>query len=660
MRRGLFRTMAWTNIRNNRRFYLPFLLTVVLMTAMFYSMCSVSRNPAFTEKAAAAMVLSFGVYVIGIFALIFIFYTNSFLMKRRKRELGLYHILGLEKRHITGIMTWETLILAFAGIAGGVAAGLLLDRLMYLIILKVFHYPVSVAYHIDFFALRTTPLVFAGIFVLVMFYNVHSIRRASAIELLKSENTGEREPKTRWLPTLLGVICMAAGYYIAVTTDNVVEALTMLFIAVLLVMAGTYLLFLTGSIALLKTLKKRKNYYYRTNHFVAVSGMIYRMKQNAVGLANICILSTGVLLVISTTVSLYAGMKDIADTRFPTELAFTFYESSPQQNDAMEKLVEETATELGASFENYQAYQSLSVTFLKRENELLPDSAVEDRASVSYDDLAAVTFISAETYARMTGGTLSLADNEAAVYHAKGTLADSFRLMGEEFTIAADLDEFPVSNMMANTVPCWFCIVVSSDERLAEIDRLLKETFDYPSDLQYEIQFDVSGGEEEASALYDHILSKLEETEEIPRYLTESRYEFRQSSYLMYGSMLFLGIYLGSLFLMATVLIIYYKQIIEGYEDRGRYEIMKKVGMDKREIKRSIKSQILILFFLPLGTALIHCVVAFPLMRQILQAFYMNNTLLFAGVTAVAAGIFSICYVCVYSITARSYYHIVS
>ncbi len=656
MRRGLFRTMAWTNIRNNRQFYLPFLLTVILMTAMFYSMCSVSRNPAFTEEAAIAMVLSFGVYVIGIFALIFIFYTNSFLMKRRKRELGLYHILGLEKRHIAGIMTWETLILAFAGIAGGVAAGLLLDRLMFLIILKVFHYPISVAYHIESFALRTTPLVFAGIFVLVMFYNVHAIRRASAIELLKSENTGEREPKTRWFLALLGLVCMAAGYYIAVTTDNVMDALTMLFIAVLLVMAGTYLLFLTGSIALLKMLKKRKNYYYRTNHFVAVSGMIYRMKQNAVGLANICILSTGVLLVVSTTVSLYAGMKDIAATRFPTELAFTFYESSPQQNDAMEKLAAETAREVDSSFENYQAYQSLSVTFLKRENELLPDSAAEDRAAVSYDDLAAVTFISAETYARMTGGTLSLADNEAAVYHAKGTLADSFRLMGEEFTIAASLDEFPVSNMMANTVPCWFCIVVSSDERLAKIDRLQKETFDYPSDMQYEIQFDVAGGEEEAGVLYDRILSKLEEAEGVPQYLAESRL----SSYLMYGSMLFLGIYLGTLFLMATVLIIYYKQIIEGYEDRGRYEIMKKVGMDKREIKRSIKSQILILFFLPLGTALIHCAAAFPLMRQILQAFYMNNTLLFAEVTAVAAGIFSICYVCVYSITARSYYHIVS
>lgn len=660
MRRGLFRTMSWTNIRNNRRFYVPFLLTVILTAAMFYNMCSVSRNPAFTEKEAIALVLEFGVYIIGIFAAIFTFYTNSFLMKRRKRELGLYHILGLEKRHISSIMAWETFLLAFAGIGGGILVGLLLDRLMFLIILKVFHYPVSVAYRIDPFAIRTTLLTFTVIFLLVLLYNILSIRKASAIELLKSSDTGEREPKTRWVIAVIGFVCMAAGYYIAITTDNIIDALTMLFVAVLLVMAGTYCLFLAGSIAFLKMLKKRKNYYYRTNHFVAISGMIYRMKQNAVGLANICILSTGVLLVISTTVSLYAGMADISSSRYPTEIAVTYYESSREQNDALEHTAAETAEELGVKLKNYQAYQSLSVTFLKRENELLADTAAETPATVSYDDLAAVTLISADTYAHMTGETLQLADNEVAVYCAKGKLADTFQMMGEAYTIAADLEKFPVGNSMAHVVPCWFSIVVSSDEKLAEIDRMQKETFSYPSDLQYKMQFDVEGGEEKADALYERLLQKFAEAEGIPRYSAESRYEFRDQSYLMYGSMLFLGCYLGTLFLMATVLIIYYKQIIEGYEDRGRYVIMRKVGMNNREIRRSIKSQIIFMFFLPLGTALLHCAAAFPLMRQVLQAFYMNNTLLFAGVTAVVAGIFSVCYILVYSITARSYYHIVS
>lgn len=660
MRKGLFRTMAWTNIRNNRRFYVPFLLTIILTAAMFYNMCSVSQNPAFTGKEAIAMVLAFGVYVIGIFAVIFIFYTNSFLMKRRKRELGLYYILGLEKRHISVIMVWETLFLASSGIAGGILAGLLLDRLMFLAILKVFHYPVSVNYRIDPFAIRTTLLVFFAIFVLVMLYNIFSIQKSSAIELLQSQNTGEREPKTRWVIAVLGIVCMAAGYYLAVTTDNVMDALTKLFIAVLLVMAGTYCLFLAGSVALLKMLKKRKKYYYRTNHFVAVSGMIYRMKQNAVGLANICILSTGVLLVISTTVSLYAGMKDIVIARHPTEISVTFSDSSPGQNQLLEKALAETAEEIGVTPKNYSSYQSLALTFVERKNALLADSEVENPDAVSYDELAAVTMISADTYERMTGEALKLTDNEVAVCHEKGKLEETFQMMGETYTIAENLEKFPVSNEMARMTSDWYNIVVSSDEKLAEIDKMQKEIFTYPSSLRYEVQFDVEGGEEAANALYDRLLQKLDETEGMPLYLVGNRYEFRTQNYLMYGSMLFLGIYLGSLFLMATVLIIYYKQIIEGYEDRDRYVIMRKVGMDKREIKRSVKSQIIILFFLPLGTALMHCAVAFPLMRQVLQAFYMNNTLLFAGVTVIVAGIFSVCYVLVYSITARSYYHIVS
>lgn len=660
MRKGLFRTMAWTNICNNRRFYVPFLLTIILTAAMFYNMCSVSQNPAFTGKEAIAMVLAFGVYVIGIFAVIFIFYTNSFLMKRRKRELGLYYILGLEKRHISVIMVWETLFLASSGIAGGILAGLLLDRLMFLAILKVFHYPVSVNYRIDPFAIRTTLLVFFAIFVLVMLYNIFSIQKSSAIELLQSQNTGEREPKTRWVIAVLGIVCMAAGYYLAVTTDNVMDALTKLFIAVLLVMAGTYCLFLAGSVALLKMLKKRKKYYYRTNHFVAVSGMIYRMKQNAVGLANICILSTGVLLVISTTVSLYAGMKDIVIARHPTEISVTFSDSSPGQNQLLEKALAETAEEIGVTLKNYSSYQSLALTFVERKNALLADSEVENPDAVSYDELAAVTMISADTYERMTGEALKLTDNEVAVCHEKGKLEETFQMMGETYTIAENLEKFPVSNEMARMTSDWYNIVVSSDEKLAEIDKMQKEIFTYPSSLRYEVQFDVEGGEKAVNALYDRLLQKLDETEGMPLYLVGNRYEFRTQNYLMYGSMLFLGIYLGSLFLMATVLIIYYKQIIEGYEDRDRYVIMRKVGMDKREIKRSVKSQIIILFFLPLGTALMHCAVAFPLMRQVLQAFYMNNTLLFAGVTVIVAGIFSVCYVLVYSITARSYYHIVS
>lgn len=649
MSRKVFRKMALTNIRGNRKFYRPFFFMVLMMTAMFYNMCSISRNPVIAKDGAVEYLLKFGVYVIGLFAAIFIFYTNSFLIKRRKKELGLYYVLGMEKKHIASVLAWETCFLAFFGIGGGVVFGLLLGRLMFLIILKIFRFPVTIPYHICSPAIGSTLILFAAIFLLVFLSNVCSVRKASAMELLKSRNVGEREPRIRWLLVILGLFGIGSGYYIANTVNNVQSAISLLFVAVLLVMAGTYCLFMAVSIAILKILKKNKSYYYKTNHFVAVSGMIYRMKQNAVGLANICVLSTGVLLVISTTLSMYAGMDGIVKNRFPREIHIEGKDSSPEQNEEILKEIQETAGELGVKVENESEYACLNVTAVLKQNELSSDSD----GVISMDDIASVTLIDADTYENLTGEHLDLRENEVALYHEQGALKGGFRMLDREYLAAEKLKSYPVANKMQNVVSNWINMVVSSRE-------VLEQIAGRPDAIERNIYFDVNGTEEQIKEYYKKLIDNLSENNVITNYRSECREDFRESSFQLYGSMLFLGTYLGMLFLMVTVLIIYYKQISEGYEDRERYAIMKKVGMDKREVRRSISSQLLILFFLPLGTALIHCTAAFHLMQSILKGFYMSNAGMFAAVTAAVAGVFTVVYICVYAVTARSYYHIVN
>lgn len=533
--------MAKTNISRNRTFYRPFLLTIILTATMFCSICSIGHNSAFTGEEAIKEILQFGMVIVGIFALIFIFYTNSFLMKRRQKELGLYHILGLEKRHIRKILAWETLMLSATGLAGGLGAALLFDRLMFLVVLKVFRYPVTISYQIDPTAFWMTGLLFFFIFFLIFCSNVRRIRKSSGMELLKSQQTGEREPRVRWILAVLGVLFTGTGYYLANSVDNIISALSYLLIAVLLVAAGTYFLFLAGSIALLKILKKKKNYYYRTNHFIAVSGMIYRMKQNAVGLANICILSTGVLLVLSTTVSIYSGVLDIIHTRYPWEISIHGENQTKEKCMEMEKTVKEVSEVTGL--------------------------AIEQEQKEAYQDQC--------------------------------------------------------------------------------------------SKFAYEIHFDVEGKEEDTLIFHNKLLQLMEEKKELSEFWVECRDQNMENAYSFYGSFLFLGVYLGTLFLMATVLIIYYKQVIEGYEDRERYAIMQKVGMDQREVRRSVRSQILIMFFLPLGTALVHCLAAFHLMAKVLEALYMYHVALYAKVSVCVAAVFILVYLTVYLITARSYYRIV-
>ncbi len=659
MRRGLYRAMALVNIRSGRRFYLPFLFTILMTVSMFYSMCSISRNPAFAKNSTVPGILRFGVVVLGLFSFVFLFYTNSFLMKRRKRELGLYSILGLEKRHITRILAWETGLLAFAGIAGGLALGLLLDRLMFLVILWMFQYPVSTSYQVFPEAISATFAAFAGLFALIFLWNVYSIRRSSAIELLNSKSAGEREPRGKGLLTLLGVLFLGVGYYLALSVTNLVTALNTLFLAVILVMLGTYCLFVAGCTAVLKILRKWRNYYYRTNHFVAVSGLIYRMKQNAVGLANICILSTGVLLILSTTVCLYAGIQEILEERFPKEISVQYDSSTVQENAALEQLIRQTAAQRQAELQDLQGYRSITVVVERQ-----MDAFVSlDEQATKWENLAALNFVTAQDYQKLSGETVDLQKGEVAVYTAKGEPLSGFSFAGESFHVRRELAGFPIENKFAYMAAGWHNIVVADDAALEHIDELQKSIYQgtAASGLEYILSFNVKGGEEAALAFDRALKDALQEhadTVKLPS--VNCRYQFREDVHGLYGSMLFLGIYLGVIFLSATVLIIYYKQISEGYEDRERYVIMQNVGMDRREIRQSINSQVRLMFFLPLMTALVHCTAAFHIMRLVMTGFYMNNVRLFAEVTLIVAGVFTVGYLLVFLVTSRTYYRIVS
>lgn len=667
MSRFFYAKLALSNLNKNKGLYLPYIVTAVGMAAMFYIMLAISFDKGIREMPGADLlgtIMAFGSIVIGIFSIIFLFYTNSFLMKRRKKEFGLFHILGMEKRHIGKMMFWETITIAAICILGGLAAGVILNKLIVLLLLRITRLEVPFGFSVSFGALQIAALLFISIFAGTLLFNLCQVQRAKPIELLKSTNQGEAEPKTRWLLTAIGIAALGAGYYIAITTKNPMEAIPLFFVAVILVMIGTYCLFTAGSIAVLKLLRRNKRYYYQISHFTSVSGMIYRMKQNAVGLANICILSTAVLVMISGTVSMYAGMGDIMDTRYPMDVMITGNQLSRETEQELQTAATESAQESGLEIKTLETAR------------ILPVAAVKNGEAFSFEpqmaageQLAQLIFMTLAEYEKISGEAPALKQGEILTYVQRGESGDSaFSIHGEKWEIKEYLKEFPkgVTNNSATAFDS-YCIVVKDDAELEKIDNMqqkINQTGD--SRMEYSIGMNVSGSKSEKLAYEKIMNSRIEQISlKMPAdsgvwirdvELKDANYA---QFYVLYGGFLFLGIFLGSVFLMATVLIIYYKQISEGYEDKERFEIMQKVGMSKGEVRASIRSQILNVFFLPLVTACIHLIVAFPLVSRLLLMLNLDNTKLFALCTLLTAAVFAAIYGIVYSITAKSYYKIV-
>lgn len=648
MNSRIYSRLAVSNIKNNRKTYVPFIFTSILTVMMYYIIDALAGNDSI-EITNVITVLRMGCGVMVVFSVIFLFYTNSFLIKRRKKEIAVYNILGMGKGHIGRMLTVETLIVGGISIAGGIAGGMAFGKLMHLLLIRIIHYDVGMEFHISVQSVSDTVILFAFIFFLTWFYNLFQIRLANPIELLRGGSAGEKEPKTKVILALIGVVTMAAGYYLAVSTKNPLEAINTFFVAVILVIIGTYALFLAGSIALLKLLRKQKKFYYKPNHFVSVSGMIYRMKQNAVGLANICILSTIVLVMISSTVSLYVGMDDVMAHQYPNDYQMTLYEASQEKIDKANKLIEEELDRGGLKKEGETACHYGTAVLISQGGNKFTTS---ENGTYSPRDLTELYVIPQEDYQKLENTSTSLKENEVIIYTtAENYGRDSIQIDGRKFQVTEELDDFVLEEKNQSRVAPGMYMIVANDEVAMQLDSL-------KSGLRYDIDFDMTGSDEEKAVVEEKIADRI--TEELPGTYFTSRQAGTESFFGFYGCLFFIGMYLGFMFLVATVLIIYYKQISEGLDDRERYVIMQKVGMDKREIRRAIRSQILIVFFLPLLFSILHIMVAFNVVTKLLGIFGLFNTGLFVLCTVVTVLIFAAFYIIVFAITAREYYKIVN
>ena len=661
MNRSYFPKLAATNLKKNRQSYIPYMLTCIFAIAMFFILDSFGKNDGLlTIRGGATLIaiLHFGAIVIGIFSVILLFYTNSFLMKRRKKEIGLYNILGMEKKHLAYMMTYETLFTFGICLLCGLGIGLLLNKLMFLLLLRILQFNVRMTCQFHFSALVNTVLLFAGIFIFMLLYNLLEIRLAKPVELLSAEKKGEKEPKAKLFSTILGVLCLAAGYFIAVTTNDPLSAITLFFLAILLVIGGTYLLFTTGSIALLNALKRNKNYYYKTEHFISVSSLIYRMKQNAVGLASICILSTAVLLILSTTVSTYWGMEDILKTRYPADISITLENPTSENLNTIDTVLSENFAAYDVTIAKENTFQQ---AFLVAEKEDKTGSRLKlgsiDFSSQKMSDCCALYAFPLEDYNQMTGKNISLAANEILFSSSNRDFsAKTLNLSGEAYKIAGDCSDLPIIDDSDSSFVDVACIVFSDASQVIDYDIRYNEKTGETSLPTY-IQLDLDG---EKQNIHDFSIIVFDTLNAVDGIDIESREEAKESFFALYGTLFFIGIFLGALFLGATVLIIYYKQISEGFDDRERFILMEKVGLSKAEIKKAIHSQVLKVFFLPLIMAVIHIAFAFKMMVQLLALLSMSNIQLFLLCTVVTILIFAVIYALVYEMTAKTYYKIVN
>ena len=656
MHSGLYRRLAASTLKKNARTYLPYLLSACGTVAVFYILAYLALD---SGSGTTGLVMQLGAIVVGIFALIFLFYTNSFLIKRRKKELGLYGILGMEKRHIFRMMAYETLYCFLISVVSGLAVGLLFSKGVQLLFLHILQMPVQWGFAFSPSAALVTVLLFAGIFFLTLLSNLRQVHISQPIELLRGSQVGEREPRANWPLAILGVVLLAAGYALAQFVNNPIWAFILFFLAVILVILGTYALFTSTSIAALKLLRRNKTYYYQTKHFISVSGMIYRMKQNAAGLASICILSTMVLVMVSTTTSLYAGMNEMFSwyTRDFRVRAYTDSESGGYTPSAPSRLI---LSQQGYAPLDEQVYSSLSFATV-RDGEggftFVPqDDANAMEASV--DDVMQFTMLTLADYNLLVNNAYELAQGEVLLAAARGT--DDFdqpelRVFGLEFDVAANVaaPDIYAADYMGTEL---YYLIVPDAHTFWQIANLEIQFYGnnatYVENI-YAFNVDAGASVDEQAALRTDLLAQGSVGVSCTALNKQDAQEF-------YGSFFFLGIFLGLLFLMATAMIIYYKQISEGYDDRARFELMQKVGMTAEEIRSAVRSQVLTVFFFPLVMAGVHIVFAFKMIAMLMSLLQLTNTTLFALTTVVCFFAFAAVYALIYAITARSYYRIVS
>lgn len=689
--------LAWMGIRKNSRLYVPYILASMGMVMMYYIVAFLSTSSALQAVPGGEVMqsmLELGMYVIVAFSLLFLFYTNSFLNRRRKKEFGLYNILGMGKWNLAKILVCESVMSAVLSIGGGLLAGITFSKFAELGMVNLLKGEAEFSFSLGAGAILETLKWFSIIFLVILLQTLWQIRGASAMELLRSENAGEKPPRANWLLALAGLVILAAAYYLAVSIENPIEALLWFFVAVIMVIVATYLLFIAGSVTICRILQKNKSYYYKTSHFVSISSMVYRMKRNGAGLASICILCTMVLVMLSGTVCLYAGTEDSLRSRYPRNIIIdaTFGNMEAMESEAADHVREAAGQAVSTEgdgtliAENVLDYRIGDFSCIMEEGRVFTyDENIFAFQMSAFADTWQIFLVPLEDYNRMMDQNETLAPGEVLIYTTKRDYEkDTITINdGETMRIKKVVPEFVQNGVDAEQIlPSMFIFVPDLAEAARPLEGLLNEWGNSILNLHWSYGFDLDCGDEMQMRIQDRVQAALEQemtrmkaeqdtpdstgesdgAEEASPFLAYSRCaaEERATFYGLYGSLFFLGILLGVVFVFAAVLIIYYKQISEGYEDQARFEIMQKVGMTETDIRRSVNSQVLTVFFLPLIMAGIHLAFAFPMVHKLLILFSLTNLKLLLIVTVCCYLVFAVFYMLVYRITSRGYYHIVS
>lgn len=667
MRNSFYFRLALTNIKKHARSYVPYIITCVITIAMFYIIKSLAFNlDKNLSSITAATSMSLGSIVVAIFAIIFLFYTNSFLLKKRKKEFGLYNILGMEKKHMSALIATESLIVSVISLVLGLIIGIALDKLIFMIVIKLLNGQSPLGFTIIPEAILHTVVLFCIIFAAILLNSVRIVYTTKTIELLHGSNAGEKEPKTKWLLAILGVLCLCGGYTISIISKNPVSAIELLFVAIVLVVIGTYFIFVAGITALLKLLRKNKGFYYKTSHFISVSGMIYRMKQNAVGLANICVLSTMVLVMVSTTSSLVIGMQDTINTISPYDYSISVADG--KTNQQIKDDIKNTAADNNLKITKFVDYQYLEFNAdLNYNNITASDYSAESKNPVG------LIIVTQQDYNMLTNSNVRLSDEQVMMFCQNSFPYSDLTIFDQRYKVKESRkisDFIPGKNSIGYSIYDSYGIVVKDNSQLQQISKYYNsfyknsETNEYnePNCYFYECNFNV-----------DADLKKQLEFNEIIKnselyqgsYYHDSISSTFKSEILQvfrdtYSSLFFLGIFLSILFIMATILIIYYKQISESYDDKERYEIMQNVGMSHTEVKKTIRSQVLTVFFLPLIMAGVHVAFAFPIMSGVLSLLGLMNVTLYITCTVICFLVFALMYGIIFAVTSRLYYKTVN
>ncbi len=671
--KGLYPRLAMTGIRKNKKLYLPYLLTCIGMVTMFYIIVFLKYSEvlsAMPGKSTLRMVLGFGSVVIAVFAFIFLFYTNSFLTRRRKREFGLYNILGMSKVNIGRILIWESVIIALIAICAGLGLGIALSKLAELFMVKLLNGSVTYTMSVSVYGILITIAVFGVIFFLLLLSMLWQLRKNTAIALLRSEHNGEKPPKANLFWGLIGLILLAGAYWLAVSIKEPIQAMFMFLIAVLMVILATYLIFISGSVLFCRMLQKNKHYYYKSNHFVSVSGLVYRMKRNGAGLASICIIITMVLVMISSTTCLYFGNEDALDAEYPRQITtrFTLYDQSDMDKDfqnTVNQILRNSAVEQDLNILNSLEYSNAKTEGTIQNSKIQTDNdLIRDFNANNYTDIWEISVFSLAEYNRLCGTSETLDKDEILIYTEKKTY-DSNILQVEShiWQVKKKLDSFFETAKDATSVlPILYVVAPDMNEFVYPLTCLS----DHYNDVRFNTYhfFDTDGDEHKQIDLRNLISERFRDLSlEIGGsygYYIGSRAEDRADFLSLYGSLFFLGILLSIVFLFAAVLIIYYKQISEGYEDASRFAIMKKLGMSDRDIRKSINSQLLTVFFMPLLFAGLHLAFAFPILSRILTIFALKNIEFLILTTVISFAVIALFYILIYKITTGAYYAIVN